>query len=82
MADDVQELFSEDRQHKAVITLRQDKLYGVVLYEWTHEIVSGYGEVAAFWAEVERPSLTDTLANAPKLAEESLQRYVHGFPRT
>ncbi len=80
MADNTWELISADGQHKAVVRLRQDRLYEVALCRWTREVVPDYGEVATFWEEVERPSLTDTSANTTKLAEESLRRYSHGTP--
>jgi len=39
------------------------------------EIVPGLGEVGAFWEPISRPSLTDTLISAEKLAEEELKNW-------
>ncbi len=81
MADGVTELLSTDGQHKVSIARRRDGLFLVSVYKWTHEIVKGYGEVDAFWASVERPSLTDTFANAMKLADERLRAYSQEMPK-
>jgi hypothetical protein len=72
MCDIVSEIVSSDALYKVTILRRKDGLYEVEAFRWTREIIPHHSEVSAYWEPVSRPSLTDTLPNAEKLADVEL----------
>ena len=70
----MKELLSADGQRRAVIAQRQDGLFEVEIQVWHHEIVPGRGEVMdPFWLPFSRPSITNSLIAAEKLANAELR---------
>jgi hypothetical protein len=73
------EILSIDKLYKASITLRNDGLFDVEFFRWTRDVdpESQY-ESDYFWEPFLRPSLTDSLSNAEKLALEGLNTFNKG----
>jgi hypothetical protein len=70
------EIYSQNRQVKAVITHRDKGFYSVEIYRWVKEVVPEFAfESDYFWEPISKPSLTDTYENAVKIATDELNAW-------
>lgn len=73
----VKELFTPSKEYKAEIIKRNDGLFEYRVYHWTREEVPEYGYTSEwYWDPITTTlSLTDTKANAVKLALQELHQH-------